>query len=109
MSSSNATAWVLQAALQGLSAPSGKDFIAAARFSGAKPGYVFKSGEHGLGYYLDSLQGDAAAAAGTDGADPSGNADGKGAAAQPPQHPPQPQLDPEELLRQAEEEANIDQ
>ncbi|GLC46520.1 hypothetical protein PLESTM_001885000 [Pleodorina starrii] len=106
MASSNATAWVLQAALQGLAAPSGKDFIAAARFSGAKPGYAFKTGEHGLGYYLDPLQGDAVAAGDADGAGPSGSADGKGAASQ---HQQQPQLDPEELLRQAEEEANIDQ
>ena len=35
-------------------------FIAAVAFSGAKPGYVFKNGELGLGYYLE---GGAAAAA----------------------------------------------
>lgn len=29
-------------------------FIAAAAFTGARPGYVFKSGDKGLGYYQDS-------------------------------------------------------
>ena len=28
-------------------------FIAAEEFAGAKPGYVFKSGDDGVGYYLD--------------------------------------------------------
>ncbi|GIL93422.1 hypothetical protein Vretimale_6066 [Volvox reticuliferus] len=109
MATSNTTAWVLQAALQGLSAPSGKDFISAAQFFGAKPGYVFKTGDHGLGYYLDTLQKDATAGGAADGAGPGGNADGRGGGAQPSQQAPQQQLDPEELLRQAEEEANIDQ
>jgi hypothetical protein len=43
-------------------------FIAAATFTGARPGYVFKSGSKGLGYYQDStpagLASAAAAAAG---------------------------------------------
>ncbi|CAN0378209.1 unnamed protein product, partial [Discosporangium mesarthrocarpum] len=29
-------------------------FIAASKFEGAKRGYVFKMGEEGLGYYLDT-------------------------------------------------------
>ena len=28
-------------------------YLAAAAFEGAKPGYVFKHGERGLGYYRD--------------------------------------------------------
>ncbi|GLI67804.1 hypothetical protein VaNZ11_012092 [Volvox africanus] len=109
MATSNTTAWVLQAALQGLSAPSGKDFIPAAQFFGAKPGYVFKTGDHGLGYYLDTLQKDAEAGGAANGSGPSGSLDVRGGGAQPSQQAPQQQLDPEELLRQAEEEANIDQ
>ena len=31
----------------------GQPFIAAASFQGAKPGYAFRSGNHGLGYYID--------------------------------------------------------
>ena len=31
--------------------PSG--FVAAGSFQGSKPGYVFKDGQHGLGYYID--------------------------------------------------------
>ncbi|GFR50058.1 hypothetical protein Agub_g12199, partial [Astrephomene gubernaculifera] len=110
MSSANGTAWVLQAALQGLSAPSGKDYIAAARFSGPKPGYVFKTGEHGLGYYLDPHQADSqhdgasGSAAGPSG---SGGAGAGGSGGEGGHQ--QQELDPEELLRQAEEEANIDQ
>jgi hypothetical protein len=46
--------------------------------------------------------------AASDGAGPSDGGDGKGAAAGK-EAPGQQQLDPEELLRQAEEEANIDQ
>lgn len=33
----------------------GDDFIAAASFEGAKPGFAFKLGKHGLGYYADPL------------------------------------------------------
>ena len=29
------------------------EFIAAAAFSGSRPGYVFTSGDQGLGYYKD--------------------------------------------------------
>ena len=32
-------------------APEGPDFIASASFSGPKPGYAFKSGAQGMGYY----------------------------------------------------------
>lgn len=31
------------------------DFIPASRFEGAKPGFAFKLGKHGLGYYADVL------------------------------------------------------
>lgn len=30
------------------------DFIASKKFAGAKPGYMFKKGERGVGYYLDT-------------------------------------------------------
>ena len=32
----------------------GEDFIPAAAFAGAKKGYVFSNGKHGVGYYLDT-------------------------------------------------------
>lgn len=35
-------------------APQTTDFMPATRFSGSKPGYVFKTGESGLGYYVDN-------------------------------------------------------
>lgn len=35
-------------------AAAGGLFVAAATFTGARPGYVFKSGSKGLGYYQDS-------------------------------------------------------
>ncbi|KAG2427002.1 hypothetical protein HXX76_012786 [Chlamydomonas incerta] len=99
------TAWVLSTALQGLAQPTGaggKDFLPAARFTGAKPGYVFKVDEHGLGYYLDKSQaGEDAGAAEDKGA---GGAGGSGE-----ERAPTRPLDADELLRQAEEEANIDQ
>ena len=41
---------------------SGADFEEAAEFSGARPGYVFKLGAHGLGYYRDDGSFAAAAA-----------------------------------------------
>lgn len=41
---------------------SGADFEEAAEFSGARPGYVFKLGAHGLGYYRDGGSFAAAAA-----------------------------------------------
>ena len=34
----------------------GEDFIAAASFRGSSPGYVFKMGSKGLGYYADSAE-----------------------------------------------------
>lgn len=35
---------------------SGPAFFPAPKFAGAKPGYVFKKGPRGLGYYLDPVQ-----------------------------------------------------
>ena len=43
---------------------SGKDFIAAAAFAGSTPGYVFKKGDQGLGYYKDTAPGAKVAAVG---------------------------------------------
>ena len=45
---------------------SGPDFMVAVTFTGARPGYVFKSGERGLGYYRDGVHagGEARAAPG---------------------------------------------
>lgn len=44
-----------------LSAASGVSFVASASFAGLRPGYVFKSGPEGVGYYADhgstSMQG----------------------------------------------------
>ena len=34
-----------------------QDYIPASNFSGSKPGYVFKTGDMGLGYYLDKFRG----------------------------------------------------
>lgn len=36
-------------------APEGPDFIASASFSGPKPGYAFKSGAQGMGYYRSTV------------------------------------------------------
>ena len=30
-----------------------QDFVAAAKFAGSRPGFCFRTGVHGLGYYLD--------------------------------------------------------
>ena len=43
---------------------SGKNFIAADAFSGSTPGYVFKKGDLGLGYYKDPAAGAKVAAGG---------------------------------------------
>ena len=51
------------------------EFIAAASFGGAKPGYAFKSGPKGMGYYLDAAQQSATPSAGG-GAAAGGDADG---------------------------------
>ena len=45
-------------------AASGKDFIACAAFAGSTPGYVFKKGDQGLGYYKDTAPGAKVAVAG---------------------------------------------
>jgi hypothetical protein len=42
---------------------SGLDFIPSATFTGSRPGYVFKKGASGQGYYMDKLAAAAAAAA----------------------------------------------
>lgn len=81
--------------------PSAKEFVPAARFTGAKPGFVFKTGKHGLGYYADG-QGSGAEDGGAGGGSGAGaNGSGRPAA--------QEQVHPDELLRQAEEQAGIDQ
>jgi len=36
--------------------PDGAGFEAASSFQGARPGFVFKSGDAGLGYYPDARQ-----------------------------------------------------
>ena len=33
-----------------------KDFISSNTFTGTKSGYVFKTGEKGLGYYKDAIE-----------------------------------------------------
>lgn len=38
----------------GSAPPSGKLYVASAKFSGRRPGYVFKLGSQGLGYYWDT-------------------------------------------------------
>ena len=40
--------------LLGGGVPSGPSFQASKAFAGAKPGYVFKNGDKGTGYYLDN-------------------------------------------------------
>jgi len=37
-------------------APAKQDFLPASKFLGAKPGYAFKTGRLGLGYYLDQYE-----------------------------------------------------
>ena len=50
-----AATWVLNAAMASViggpdsGVPSSKEFVPAARFTGAKAGFVFKTGKHGLG------------------------------------------------------------
>jgi len=43
------------------------DFVAAAAFQGSKPGYVFKNGQNGLGYYMDCPPASAISRAGASG------------------------------------------
>lgn len=58
MAGSNAPTWVLHAAMQSVMGEpgagagdlgAGGGFVPAQRFTGARPGYVFKAGERGLG------------------------------------------------------------
>eukprot|EP00798_Chlamydomonas_sp_ICE-L_P016784 gene16784-23060_t len=68
-------------------------FISSATWQGAKPGFYFGRGGRGQGYYTDSLAPQGEGAGGEKG-------DGNGQAKP---------LDPEELLRQAEEDAGVDE
>ena len=45
---------VASLSLQGKRPGTGESFVAADAFGGAKPGYVFKQGARGLGYFRDA-------------------------------------------------------
>ena len=55
-------------------AAGGADFIPAATFSGAKPGYVFQAGSAGMGYYRDGANTGAGSNAGSGASAPGGAA-----------------------------------
>ncbi|GBF90342.1 hypothetical protein Rsub_02448 [Raphidocelis subcapitata] len=74
-------------------------FVAAKAFQGRRPGYLFTTRSMGTGYYLDPLQPPPSA---------DGEEGGDGGAAAPQRAAAAP-LDGDELLRRAEEEANIDE
>ncbi|GAB4821117.1 hypothetical protein N2152v2_008163 [Parachlorella kessleri] len=106
---------ILAQAISALEEPSSSQlqhFIPATSFQGPKQGYYFSRGPTGLGYYVDSTQGSGAAGPAGDQHEPppGGAAAGEddsaaaanGAAAKAPQRQ---RLDPEELLREAEEAA----
>lgn len=55
-------------------------FVPAGSFAGAREGFSFQAGKHGLGYYAESAAGGCAAAAGASGAGGSSTGGGDGAA-----------------------------
>uniref|UniRef100_A0A7S3R3A3 Beta-catenin-like protein 1 N-terminal domain-containing protein n=1 Tax=Dunaliella tertiolecta TaxID=3047 RepID=A0A7S3R3A3_DUNTE len=94
MASQHASEWHLQAAINAAAGladvASQATFQPSRTFQGSRPGFFFTAGPQGLGYYLDEKQAD----------------EGK---AEEPEPEQVKQLDPEELLKQAEEDAHIDQ